>query len=83
MTKQEEIGGKQDKILNLIKAWAVIPHPYESKDAEGLLYVLSKEEGVVIKVDRELPECNPLDIDRRMGMEDMLKAGYGAFESLI
>ena len=55
MTKQEEIREKQDKILNLVKAWAVIPHPYESRDAEGLLYSLSRE-GVVIKVDRELPD---------------------------
>jgi len=56
MNKQEEIREKQDKILNLVKVWAVIPHPYESRDAEGLLYMLSEEEDVVIKVERELPD---------------------------
>lgn len=50
----QEIREKQDRILNLVKAWAVIPHPYKSPDAEGLLYSLSLE-GVVIKVD--CPVC--------------------------
>ena len=50
MSTREEIREKRAKILNLVKTWAVIPHPYGSPDAEGLLYSLSLE-GVVIKVD--------------------------------
>ncbi len=79
---------KQDKILNLVKTWAVIPHPYDSKDAEGLLYLLSREEGVVIKVDVKLSKNiweNPdmrEDAFRYEGYEeaqrDMIKAGYSA-----
>jgi len=42
---------KQENILNLVKVWAVIPHPHESRDAEGLLNSLASE-GVVLKVDR-------------------------------
>jgi len=90
MTKQEEIREKQDKILNLVKAWAVIPHPYESQDAEGLLYMLSKEEGVVIKVDRELPIVVEGDLTivgkellTKEFNELLYKVGYVAVEPLI
>jgi len=91
MATREEIREKQDKILNLVKAWAVIPHPYEGRDAESLLYVLSKEEGVVIKVDRELPPIHqdPFKYDDEAVTASietqgiMLKAGYVAIEPLI
>ena len=45
--------------------------------------------GCVIKVDRELPELYPWDIDTPMeqsaheAQQDMLKAGFGAFDPLI
>jgi len=88
MTKQEEIREKQDKILNLVKVWAVIPHPYEGRDAEGLLYVLSKEEGIVIKVDRKEPiSCEHAQMTAAKYSQDvtcpLLEAGYVAVEPLI
>lgn len=87
LTKSKEIREKQAKILNLVKVWAVIPHPYGSQDAEGLLCMLSQEEGVVIKVERELPNvpprCYPTHIDWRDGQKAMLKAGYVVVEPLI
>lgn len=50
VSKQETIRERRDKILNLVRTWATIRHPYESKDAEGLLALLDQE-GVVIKVE--------------------------------
>ena len=58
----------------------MIPHPYESPDAEGLLYSLYLE-GVVITVEKDLP---PYNYDRtghkRPASEmvgAMLEAGFG------
>jgi hypothetical protein len=45
-----EIEEKRETILNFIRAWGVIKHPYGSNDAEGCLAMLS-ELGVVIKGD--------------------------------
>lgn len=63
-SKQEGIEEKRETILNFIRTWGVIKHPYGSKDAEGCLAMLS-DLGVVIKVDRELPIeglWTPLDL---------------------
>ena len=91
MSNQEELRKKRDKILNLVKAWAVIPHPYESPDAEGLLCLLDRE-GVVIQVDRKLPDKYAIaEFGGGYGMEShplfdrdgIKEAGYVAFERLI
>jgi len=58
--------------------------------SDGILSYLHSK-GVVIKVDRELPQCpyNKLswgDYEQsiyKQGQEDMVKVGYGAFEPLI
>ena len=48
-----------------------------------------KTELVCLRVDRELPELYPWDIDTPMeqsaheAQQDMLKAGFGAFDPLI
>ncbi len=44
-----DIDKTRETILNFIRAWGVIGHPYGSKDAEGCLAMLS-DLGVVIKV---------------------------------
>jgi len=72
MTKQEEIDGKRETILNFIRAWGVIKHPYGSKDAEGCLAMLS-DLGLVLKVEGELPEF----ITRKVWAE------WTAYEPLI
>ena len=91
MDKRKEINFKRDKILNLVKAWAVIPHPYESPDAKGLLHLLDLE-GVVIQVDRELPSVNIItdsfpvpcnEICHHIEQESMLKANFVAVERLM
>jgi len=84
---QEEIEIKRSRILNVIKTWATIKHPYESRDAEGLMALLSLE-GVVIKVDRELPYINQgrnkIANEAQLDIRDrMFEAGYVAVESLI
>ena len=53
MTK-EKIDEKRETILNFIRTWGVIKHPYGSRDAEGCLAMLS-DLGVVIKVEDWLP----------------------------
>ena len=100
MTKQEEttdINKKRETILNFIRAWGVIKHPYGSKDAEGCLAMLS-DLGIVIKVDGELPQsfyhvAEGGDFEQQAKRREfiagermrvsMTNAGYVAAESLI
>ena len=86
MSKQDEIDEKRETILNFIRTWGVIKHPYGSRDAEGCLAMLA-ELGVVIKVERELPrnpEISPLaELICRNAYQEMLKAGYVVVETLI
>ena len=82
---REEIDEKRETILNFIRAWGVIKHPYGSRDAEECLAMLS-ELGVVIKVDRELPDdvwASPMNTVEHDAQQLMLKAGYVATIPII
>ncbi len=81
MTKQEEI---REGILNWLLCSTNLSQCKASSGADSILRKLHSQ-GVVIKVDRELPKvCNKLNpIARADEQQDMLKAGYIAVEPLV
>ena len=84
MTKQEEI---REGVYKQIRS-DVVGHSRTSYLAEGIINYLHSQ-GVVIKVDRELPDNEVWHkVEREFeaycaGRNDMLKAGYVAVEPLI
>ena len=82
MTTQEKIHKMKLQVGSLItlgqmketdKLWPTVDAIFDYLNSQG----------VVIKVDRELPESDPLNINRIEGIEAMLKADYVAVEPLI
>jgi len=87
MTRQEEI---REGVRDALRQYHNLEMSKLPDDTTDYLCVMQEtlinrldSQGVVKQVDRELPECDPLDINRIEGIEDMLKAGYVAVERLI
>jgi len=79
MTKQEEI---REGLGNVIAQW----HPLVTGDLLDAILSYLHSQGVVIKVDRELPkECQDCALYRSYsgGGIKLLKAGYVVVEPLI
>lgn len=80
MTKQEEI---KEGIADILEVWMTRDLALETART-----IMAKEsyQGVVIKVERELPDTHTLlgnHVHATQAQYDMLKAGYVATESLI
>ncbi len=94
MTKQEKIRegiaewlwenrAGETTVQDWVNSWAKLPENRKQdfrKDATDFMIYLNSQ-GIVLKVDRELPECSI--IPKTTGVCPYKKAGYGAVEPLI
>ena len=84
MTEKEEIRKGMKKLQ--LQTFDGITYYLTNSSIMTILDYL-KSEGLVIRVERELPEppprCYPVHIDWRDGQRAMLEAGCGFFEPLI
>ena len=100
MNKEEEIREYINQQIELAIVGVIVASKFTEyygglvREARREIIKMQDSQGVVIKVERELPEnaylissTGKMDIDYKMGyrgaQQDMLKAGYVAVEPLI